>query len=60
MGHPARRTGQPVTQSVTRLGTVRDMEGAVETPLADYTHDTGSGIDIYVLRISEPATERLG
>ncbi|MCB0879627.1 MAG: hypothetical protein KDC46_11710 [Thermoleophilia bacterium] len=57
---PELLVGTTVTQSVTRLGTVRDMEGAVETPLADYTHDTGSGIDIYVLRISEPATERLG
>jgi hypothetical protein len=43
--------GQTVSQSVTKLGTVRDMQGAVESPLADYTHDTGSGVDIYVLRL---------
>ncbi|MCW2927380.1 MAG: hypothetical protein JWM86_1348 [Thermoleophilia bacterium] len=42
--------GTSVTQGVTRLGSVRDMEGALEAPLADYTHDSGSGIDMYVLR----------
>lgn len=46
--------GQTVSQSVTRLGTVRDMEGVVEAPLAAYTHDSGSGIDIYVLRLDVP------
>jgi len=51
--------GQTVSQSVTRLGTVRDMEGAVDAPLADYTHDTGSGIDMYVLRL-DVETSSLG
>jgi hypothetical protein len=51
--------GQPVSQDVTRLGTVRDMEGAVEAPLSSYTHDTGSGIDMYVLRLDVP-TSSLG
>jgi hypothetical protein len=51
--------GTTVSQSVTKLGTVRDMEGAVESPLADYTHDTGSGVDIYVLRL-DVETSSLG
>lgn len=51
--------GQTVTQSATRLGTVRDMEDALEAPLADYTHDSGSGIDMYVLRLDVP-TSALG
>ena len=42
--------GQTVSRSVTRLGTVRDMAGALEMPLARYTHDSGSGVDMYVLR----------
>lgn len=48
--------GQSVSQSVTRLGTVRDMEGAIDAPLAAYTHDTGSGIDMYALHLDVPAT----
>ncbi len=51
--------GTTVTQSVTRLGTVRDMEGAIEAPLAAYTHDTGSGIDMYLRRI-DPMSDGLG
>jgi hypothetical protein len=51
--------GQTVSQSKTRLGTVRDMEGAVDAPLATYTHDTGSGVDIYVLRL-DVETSSLG
>ncbi len=43
--------GTSVSQSVTRLGTVRDMEGEIDAPLAAYTHDTGSGVDMYLLRI---------
>lgn len=54
------QVGTTVTQSVTRLGTVLDMEGAIEAPLARYTHDTGAGIDMYVLRLDEPASQRLG
>jgi hypothetical protein len=53
------KVGQTVTASVTKLGTVRDMQGAVETPLSDYTHDSGSGIDMYVKRIDVP-TSALG
>lgn len=45
------RVGDPVQQSATRLGTVRDMEGVVASPLADVTHDSGSGVDLYVLRL---------
>ena len=51
--------GHTVTQSVTLLGVVRDMEGSLETPLADYTHDSGSGIDMYVERLDVP-TSSLG
>jgi hypothetical protein len=51
--------GRTVTQSVTRIGTVRDMQGAIEAPLADYTHDSGSVIDMYVLRLDVP-TSSLG
>ena len=54
------QVGTTVTQSVTRLGTVRDMDGAIAAPLADYTHDTGSGVEMYVLRVDEPASSRLG
>lgn len=43
--------GTTVKQSVTRLGLVRDMEGAIEAPLAAYTHDSGSGVELYVLSI---------
>lgn len=51
--------GETVSQSKTKLGTVRDMEGALEAPLADYTYDTGSGVDIYVLRL-DMETSSLG
>lgn len=50
------RVGQSVSQSVTRLGTVLDMEGAIDAPLASYTHDSGSGVDMYVLHLDVPAT----
>lgn len=46
--------GQTVGQGATRLGTVRDMEGSLRSRLADYTHDSGSGVDIYVLRLDVP------
>lgn len=52
--------GTTVSQSVTRLGTVRDMEGAIDAPLAAYTHDTGSGIEMYLLRIEDPTGNNLG
>lgn len=54
------QVGTSVTPGVTRLGTVRDMEGSVEAPLATYTHDTGSGVDLYVLRIDSDSAARLG
>jgi hypothetical protein len=52
--------GTSVTPSVTRIGTVRDMEGAIDAPLADYTHDTGAGVDLYVLRIRDHDATPLG
>lgn len=54
------QVGTSVTQAVTRIGTVRDMEGSIDAPLADYTHDSGAGLDMYVLRIDDPAVARLG
>ena len=51
---PSLHVGMSVSQNVTRLGTVRDMEGLLDAPLARYTHDSGAGIDMYVLRSSEP------
>jgi hypothetical protein len=48
--------GMTVSQDVTKLGTVRDMEGSIDAPLASYTHDSGSGIDMYVLRLDVPAS----
>jgi hypothetical protein len=57
---PDLEVGTTVAQAVTRLGTVRDMEGAIAAPLAAYTHDTGSGIDMYALRLVVPTDSRLG
>ncbi len=57
---PDLAVGTSVTQSVTRIGTVRDMDGAIAAPLADYTHDSGSGVDMYVLRIDDPDSTPLG
>jgi hypothetical protein len=54
------RVGTSVTQSVTRIGTVRDMQGAIAAPLADYTHDSGSGVDMYALRVDADSSSRLG
>jgi hypothetical protein len=51
--------GKTVSQDVTKLGTVRDMGGSIEAPLASYTHDSGSGIEMYVLRLAVP-TSSLG
>lgn len=45
------QVGISVTQSVTRLGKVVGMDDAISAPLSDYTHDSGSGIDMYVLRV---------
>ncbi|MCW2925391.1 MAG: hypothetical protein JWM98_2795 [Thermoleophilia bacterium] len=42
--------GTTVSRRVTRIGTVHDMSGVLEAPLATYTHDSGSGVDMYVLR----------
>jgi len=50
------KVGTTVDESVTRLGTVRDMEGVIEAPLARYTHDSGSGVDMYVLRLAHAAS----
>ena len=38
------------------LGFVRDMEGSTDAPLARYTHDSGSGLQIYALRVDLPDT----
>jgi hypothetical protein len=54
------QVGTSVTPSVTRLGTVRDMVGAIAAPLADFTHDSGSGVDMYALRVDGGAASRLG
>lgn len=47
---PQLQVGQAVSEGATRIGTVRDLQGAVEAPLAAFTHDSGSGIDLYVTR----------
>lgn len=46
----ALHVGQTVSEGATQVGTVRDMEGVVDAPLAGYTHDAGSGVEIYVRR----------
>jgi hypothetical protein len=52
--------GTTVAQSVTRLGTVRDMEGSIATPLAAYTHDTGAGVELMVRRTAAAGTAGMG
>lgn len=42
--------GQAVIEGVTPIGTVRDLEGLIEAPLAQFTHDSGSGLELYVTR----------
>lgn len=56
---PDLNVGALVSQSVTRLGTVHDMQGAIAAPLADYTHDSGAGVDMYALRVDGVAANRL-
>ncbi|MEO6866733.1 MAG: hypothetical protein ABI200_01795 [Gaiellales bacterium] len=51
---PDLRVGTTVSRSATRIGVVRDMEGSIKTRLAAYTHDSGSGVDMYVLRVLLP------
>lgn len=47
--------GQTVSRGATRVGFVRDMEGVVDRPLASYTHDDGSGVEIFVRRADVPS-----
>jgi hypothetical protein len=49
--------GMTVSEGATRLGYVHDMEGSIEAPLAAYTHDAGSGIDMYVLRVEQESSQ---
>jgi len=44
--------GIKVSEGATRMGRVRDMEGAIDAPLSGYTHDSGSGAEMYVLRVA--------
>lgn len=48
---PGLAVGMTVSEGLTLLGHVRDMEGAVDAPLSSYTHDSGSGVELYVRRI---------
>lgn len=47
---PALHVGQNVSEGTTQLGTVRGMGDAIKAPLAAYTHDSGSGLEMYVRR----------
>ncbi|MCW2961655.1 MAG: hypothetical protein JWM90_2042 [Thermoleophilia bacterium] len=51
--------GNTVSEGATRLGYVRDMAGSIDAPLSTYTHDTGSGIDMYVLRVELETSQGL-
>jgi hypothetical protein len=53
---PKLQAGQAVVEGVTPIGTVRDLHGLVEAPLAQFTHDSGSGLELYVSR-SETHTD---
>ncbi len=44
--------GQSVSAGATLIGTVRDMGTAITQPLATYTHDTGSCVELYVRRVT--------
>lgn len=43
--------GQTVSVGTTLLGTVRDLSEVRDQPLARFTHDSGSGLEMYVRRI---------
>ncbi|MCW2955253.1 MAG: hypothetical protein JWO69_122 [Thermoleophilia bacterium] len=51
--------GQTVSEGADRIGYVRDMQGSVEAPLSAYTHDAGSGIEMYVLRVEQATAQGL-
>lgn len=44
--------GQAVSAGATLVGTVRDMGTAIIQPLATYTHDSGSCVELYVRRVT--------
>jgi hypothetical protein len=48
---PSLAVGQSVSAGATLLGAVRDMEGVIAQPLARYTLDTGSCLEVYVRRV---------
>jgi hypothetical protein len=45
--------GKTVSEGATLLGTVRDMDGLVDAPLAAYTHDSGTALEMYVRRTED-------
>lgn len=43
--------GQTVSNGTTRIGSVRSMGDALRIPLARYTHDDGTSLELYVKRV---------
>jgi len=43
--------GQTVSQGTTKVGTVRSMGDSLHLPLARYTHDDGTSLELYVQRV---------
>lgn len=54
-GPDALAVGQKVSEGSTLIGHVRDLRGAADAPLADYTHNSGSGVQLYVVRVEADA-----
>lgn len=48
---PGLAVGQTVSQGTTHLGTVRSMGDSLHLPLARYTHDDGTSLELYVQRV---------
>ncbi|MCW2949452.1 MAG: hypothetical protein JWN41_465 [Thermoleophilia bacterium] len=47
---PDLHVGETVSEGATQLGTVRDMGRVVHAPIAAYTHDSGTSLELYVRR----------
>lgn len=43
--------GQTVSEGATLLGSVRDLSELREQPLARHTHDSGSGVEMFIRRV---------
>ena len=44
--------GQTVSAGATLVGTVRDMGSSMTQPLARFTHDSGTSVEVYVRRVA--------